>query len=96
VTNITQRASVIHKDILTQTEVLFIFQTTSPQDREALDEWVKMHDDGEQRYRLMESLAKLPKGTAWVWSPAWLRFFDKVRIRGKRTSDSSRTPTVDL
>jgi hypothetical protein len=48
----------------------------------------------EQGRELMDSIAELPIGTAFFWSPSWLGVFRKVRVRKKRTFDSSATPKV--
>ena len=51
-TLITQRSSVINKNVLTQTECLIVFQMTSPQDRDSIDEWIRQHgdEDGGRHY----------------------------------------------
>jgi DNA helicase HerA-like ATPase len=92
----TQRPSVLHKNVLSQTQVLFALRMTSPQDREAIDEWVRANGDDERRYQLMDSLATLEVGEAWVWSPGWGDLFRRVRVRRRRTVDSSATPDVVL
>lgn len=92
VTLISQRAAVVNKDVLTQCEVLVALRTISPQDRKALDAWVEAHDAHDQRAAFMASLAGLDVGEAWVWSPGWLDIFQRVRIRPRRTFDSSATP----
>ena len=92
VTLISQRAAVVSKDVLTQCEVLIALQTVSPQDRKALDEWIKAHDGNDQRDEFIGSLASLHIGEAWVWSPAWLELFQRVHIRARTTFDSSSTP----
>lgn len=94
VTMITQRASVLNKNVLTQTEVLIALQTTGPQDRAAVQEWVKSHGTKAQQETFMNSLAGLQKGQAWLWSPAWLDVFKLVRIRTRETFNSSATPEV--
>jgi hypothetical protein len=94
VTLVTQRAAVLSKDILTQAEVLIALRTIAPQDREAIDAWVRVHGTPEQREALMASLPSLPIGTAWLWSPGWLDAFQRVQIRRKETFDSSATPRV--
>lgn len=33
-------------------------------------------------------------GEAWIWSPSWLQVFEKVKIRIRRTFNSSTTPSV--
>lgn len=92
ITLVTQRAAVLNKDVLTQTEVLVALRTTAPQDRNAIDAWVQAHGTPEQRDTLMESLAGLPIGDAWFWSPGWLDVFKRVHIRARETFDSSATP----
>src|SRR4051812_45296519 len=92
VTLIDQRAASVNKDVLTQLEVLVCHRTTSPQDRKALKEWVQQHDEHDRGAQFLDSLASLPKGTAWIWSPGTLDVFQKVGIRERRTFDSSRTP----
>ena len=94
VTLVTQRSAVLNKDVLTQAEVLVALRTIAPQDRNAIDEWVKVHGTPEQREELMQSLPSLPIGTAWFWSPGWLDIFKRVKVRRRETYDSSATPKV--
>ena len=94
VTLVTQRAAVLSKDVLTQVEVLVALRTIAPQDREAIDAWIQAHDAHGQRAEFLASLASLPIGTAWFWSPGWLDLFKRVRIRPRKTFDSSATPRV--
>lgn len=91
---VTQRSAVLNKDVLTQVEVLVALRTIAPQDRAAVDEWIKVHGTPQQREQLMASLPSLPIGTAWVWSPGWLDLFKRVQIRKRETFDSSATPKV--
>lgn len=92
VTLISQRPAVVNKNVLTQTECLIVLQTTSPQDQDAVDEWIKRNGSDENRKTLMGSLASLQKGEAWIWSPAWLEVFKKIVIRERETFNSSATP----
>lgn len=94
VTLITQRAAVINKDVLSQVEVLIALRTIGSHDRTAIDAWIEAHGTKAQREKMMESLASLPKGTAWFWSPGWLDEFRKIQIRERRTFNSSATPKV--
>ena len=94
VTLISQRPAVLAKNVLTQAEVLMTLRLTSPQDRKAVEAWVSAHDDGERRREMLDSLASLPVGTAWIWSPGWLELLQKVQIRRRETFDSSATPKV--
>lgn len=94
VTLVTQRAAVLNKDVLTQVEVLVALRTIAPQDRDAIDAWIRVHGTPDERARLMESLPSLPIGEAWFWSPGWLDIFKRVKVRQRRTFDSSATPKV--
>ncbi len=94
VTLITQRPAVLNKNVLTQVEVLITLRIIAPQDHSAIDDWVRQHDAYGQRDELMASLASLPVGTAWFWSPGWLDLFQRVEIRQRETFDSSATPSV--
>jgi hypothetical protein len=91
---IDQRAASVNKDVLTQLELLVAHRHTSPQDRAALKLWVQAHDTGEMEKTFMESLASLPRGQAWFWSPGWLGVFERVTVRKRRTFDSSATPEL--
>jgi hypothetical protein len=90
---ITQRSAVLNKDVLTQCPVLITLRTVGPQDIAAIDEWIKRHGDPEKRAQLMESIAAMPTGTAWVWAPE-IGIFKRVKIRRRETFDSSATPKI--
>jgi hypothetical protein len=92
VTLVTQRAAVLNKNVLTQIEVLVVLRTISPQDRGAIEAWIRVHGTTEQGDILMASLPSLPVGTAWFWSPGWLDLFKRVEVRRRETFDSSATP----
>jgi len=94
VTLISQRPAVLAKNVLTQAEVLIALRLTSPQDRKAVEAWVSAHDAPGLRQEMLASLASVPVGTAWVWSPGWLDVLVKVHIRRRETFDSSATPKV--
>lgn len=91
-TLVTQRSAVLNKDVLTQTEALVVLRTAHPRDRAPVLEWMKVHATPEQLGQVEESLAKLPKGDAWVMSAGWLDLFARVHIRERRTFNSSATP----
>lgn len=94
VTLITQRPAVLNKNVLTQIEVLISLRIVAPQDRKAIDEWIRVHGTPEQRKQLMDSLPSLPIGSAWFWSPGWLDVFKRIKVRRRLTFDSSATPKV--
>lgn len=91
---ITQRPATLSKDVLTQAEMLVCLQVTSPQDRDALTDWIEAKADPEQADTFLDSLAGLQKGQAWVWSPSLLQTFERVQVRKARTYDSSYTPRI--
>lgn len=92
-TLISQRPQAVNKDVLNQTEVLVVFQTTGPQERKAIEGWVVSH--GLDVSRVVDELPALPQGTGYIWSPQWLRVMQKIRVLPKRTYDASATPTFD-
>lgn len=94
-TLITQRPAVLNKNVLSQTETLILLGMTGSHDIKAMDDWVGKHStDPEQGRSIKDSLPGLPIGTAWVWSPSWLGITKKVKVRKRRTFDSSATPKV--
>lgn len=88
-----QRPASVNKDVLTQIELLVAHAVTSPQDRAALDEWVKGKDTRGHREEFLRDLASLEKGEAWFWRPS-SDLFARVRVRDRRTFDSSKTPEI--
>jgi DNA helicase HerA-like ATPase len=92
VTLSTQRASVLNKNVLTQVEMLVLLRMTSPQDRQAVREWVLVKGDEDEAYELLDSLPTLERGEAWFWSPGWLNLLRRAKVRHRQTFDSSKTP----
>lgn len=93
-TLITQRSAKVNKDVTTQAETLISFRVIGPQDRDAIDNWIKFHASAEQREDVLSSIATLKDGQAWVWSPEWLEILQKVTFRRRTTYDSAATPKV--
>lgn len=91
-TLITQRPALVDKDVLSQCETLVAMRTSYNLDRKSLEGWIEAHDPGDRRDEFMKSIASLPVGTAWVWSPGEWDLFQKVAIRPRSTFDSSGTP----
>lgn len=89
---ISQRAASVNKDVLTQVECLFAFQTSSAQDKKALKDWVEENES--EGLSLLAQLRVLQKGDALFWSPSFLRIFRRVHIDHKDTFDASATPTA--
>lgn len=89
---ISQRPASIHKDVLSQLSVLIAHRLVGPHDRNAVDDWVAAHGTREERDELMSSIAALPPGEAWFWSPSWLQEFRRVAVLPSETFDSMATP----
>lgn len=91
---ISQRSAALHKGCLSQTELMVAHQTTAPQDKDAIKEWVVNHSDKERRESFMKRISELKTGIAIVWSPSWLEIYEEVSVRCKETYDSGGTPRV--
>lgn len=90
-TLITQRPSVLNKDVLTQCGILVTLRMSHPRDIAPIDEWVREHGDEVHLREMRGSLSTLPKGTGWFWGPGF-NIFSKVSIRARETFNSSATP----
>jgi hypothetical protein len=90
-TLITQRPQSVNKEVLSQVECLCVLQVTGPHERKALEEWV--YEAGADR-KLVGELPGLAQGEGYVWSPAWLRIYERVHFSKKTTFDASATPEV--
>jgi hypothetical protein len=88
---ISQRPQEVNKKVLNLTELLFVFQLTGPQERKAVEGWIKDKGIDEDMGAL---LPKLERGRPHAWSPAWLQISQVVGIHSKRTFDGSSTPKV--
>lgn len=94
VTLITQRPAKLHKDALTQVETLVAMRLIAPQDRAAVQEWIKDNADPAKGREIIESLATLKTGQGWVWAPE-LGLLERVTFPRIRTFDSSAAPTQE-
>lgn len=93
-TAISQRSAAINKNTTTQAETLIVHRTIGPQDRDAVEEWIKFHGTKEERDVVLRELPHLHSGEAYVWSPEWLRILERIFIRRRHTFDSAATPKV--
>lgn len=96
-TLISQRPQSVHKDVLNQADVLVCLRTSGPQERKAIEAWVREHEisgEGDGSDNLLSQIAKLQPGDAIVWSPAWLDAYFRTRILPKATFDASKAPEL--
>jgi len=91
---LTQRPAVIHKDVLSQAEILIAMRMSSVRDVAAIDDWVSLHAEDEEARTVKASLPSLPIGTAWVWSPGWVSSSDVAPPTGRRIPSNVATPGV--
>lgn len=93
-TMITQRPAVLDKSVMSQLSNLIAMKLTAPQDRKAIETWVKGNADADQAAAVLQSLAKLPIGEGWLWAP-----HDSILEQRKfgpiTTFDSSAPPGDD-
>ena len=90
-TLISQRPQSVNKEVLSQVECLCVLQVNGAHERKAIEEWVQEH--GADR-KLIGELPGLARGEGFVWSPSWLRVFERVKFSKKTTFDASATPEV--
>jgi hypothetical protein len=92
-TLISQRAAIVNKNVLEMIDVLIALRTVGPNDRDAVLGYVSAHGSAEEVKLFKSSLASLEIGEAWVWEPgAEPALFERVKIRERRTFNSSATP----
>jgi Helicase HerA, central domain len=88
---ITQRPAKLHKDSLTQVETLVALRLVAPQDRRAVEDWIKDNADEKQGREIITSLAMLKTGQGWVWAPE-LGVLERVAFPKIKTFDTSKAP----
>jgi len=89
---ITQRPAVLHKNVLTQAAALVAMRVMAPQDRKAIEDWIKGQGDVAQGREVLDSLARLKVGEGWLWAPD-LGLLERRRFPAIETFDSGRAPT---
>lgn len=85
---ISQRPQKVHNDLLESCETLIAMRTVHPRSREAIREWIDGAADPKAGAAVLSSLAGMPRGTGWVWSPEIEFGPEKVAFPMFRTYDS--------
>ena len=88
---ITQRPAVLHKDVLSQADILVSMKLTSSQDRAAIGRWIEGQADRAEGRRILGALPQLRRGEGWVWAPG-NGVLAQVSFPRILTLDSSQTP----
>lgn len=65
----SQRPQKVHNDTLTSCETLVAMRVVHAADRSAVEDWIKGCGDKERGKEVLNSLAAMPRGEAFVWSP---------------------------
>ena len=88
---ITQRASRLHKDVLTQASTMIALRVQHQLDQKPIIEWFKANADADFTKFVEGGLANLKAGQAFVGATDQ-DFFDRVQFPRITTLDSSATP----
>jgi hypothetical protein len=88
---ITQRPAVVHKDVLSQADMLIAMKLTASQDRDAIGAWIEGQADREEGKRILGDLSRLQRGEGYLWAPGH-GILERVSFPSICTFDSSRTP----
>jgi hypothetical protein len=88
---ITQRPAALHKHVLSQADTLIALKLVAPQDRKAVEDWIKGQADVEAGREVLDSLAKLEPGAGWIWAPEQ-GVLSRTRFPAISTYDSGKTP----
>lgn len=88
---ISQRASKLHKDSLTQVQTLVAMQNVHALDRATVVDFVKGFAGKETADKIEASLASLQTGEGWIYSPK-LGVLERTRFPMIRTLDTSDRP----
>ncbi|HEV2097299.1 MAG TPA: DUF87 domain-containing protein [Stellaceae bacterium] len=88
---ITQRPVVVHKDVLSQADILIAMKLTASQDRDAIGGWIEGQADRQEGKRILGDLPRLQRGEGYLWAPG-RGILEYAAFPTIRTFDSSRTP----
>ncbi|GAC1640141.1 MAG: hypothetical protein NVS9B14_21560 [Candidatus Acidiferrum sp.] len=89
----SQRPAKVHNDFLTSCETLIAMRVTTKWDREAVRDWIDGCGDREMGAKVLNSLAQMKRGDAWVWSPEIEFGPEQVHFPMFTTYDSFRPQT---
>ena len=87
----SQRPQKVHNDTLTSAETLIAMRVIHAADRNAVKEWIDGCGDPERGKIVINSLAQMKRGEAYVWSPE-IEFFEQVKFPHIKTFDSYKAP----
>ncbi|MBU8820875.1 hypothetical protein KL864_33970 [Mycolicibacterium goodii] len=93
-TVVSQRPQEVAKSVLDLMETVILLRMTGPRSIKAIQDWISVNADQDDTTArdVISSLASLPTGTGWIWSPAFLRILERVEFPMFTTFDSHATP----
>ena len=91
-TMITQRPQSIAKAAIEEADVVLCHRMQGVNAVKAMRAWTDLYATKEQAAEFFDTLPRLADGECWVWSPQFLKRFERHQFRRKTTFDSSRTP----
>jgi uncharacterized protein len=91
----SQRPQKVHKDFVTSAETLIAMRAIHPLDRNAIKDWIDGCPDADKGKEILKSLATMPRGDGWVWSPEINYGPLRLSFPKYKTFDSFRPQGVD-
>lgn len=89
----SQRPQKVHKDFVTSCETLVAMRVIHPLDRKAIKDWIDGCPDQVKGKEVLDTLASMPRGTGWAWSPEIGFGPKKIAFPMFVTYDSFAAPT---
>lgn len=90
----SQRPAKVHNDTLTSCETLVAMRVTHASDRHAFEEWIEGCGDEKQGREVLNSVASMARGEAFVWSPEAGFGPERVKFPMFTTFDSFAPPQL--
>jgi DNA helicase HerA-like ATPase len=90
----SQRPQKVHNDSLTSHETLVAMRVIHKADRDAIKDWIDGNGDPTLGKEVLTTLAGLPRGEAWVWSPEIGFGPKRVKFPMFQTFDSFAPPQL--
>jgi hypothetical protein len=90
----SQRAQKVHNDTLDNCETLVAMRVAHPAARNSIKEWIDGNGDPKRGTEVLNTLAQLKRGEAWVWSPENDFGPDRVQFPMFQTFDSFAPPQL--
>jgi hypothetical protein len=88
-----QRPAILNKDVLSQMDTVFALNITHPLDKKALQDWFQeaVEADKGEFEKFWAEIQRLQRQEAVIWSPSFLKMFQRFRFRDFTTFHPDRT-----